>query len=164
MLEKTLESPLDCKEIKLVNPKGNQSWRTDVEAEAPILWLSDVKNWLTVKDPGASRRLKSGGEGDNRAWDGWMASPIQWTQIWESSGHWLWTGNARLDGLQAGMRIARRNINNFRYADDTTLMAENEEYLKRLLMKVTEESEKTDIKLNIQKMKIMAPVPSLHGT
>ena len=72
--------------------------------------------------------------------------------------------NARLDGLQAGMRIARRNINNFRYADDTTLMAENEEYLKRFMIKVKEESEKTDLKLNIQKMKIMAPVPSLHGT
>ena len=71
--------------------------------------------------------------------------------------------NARLDGLQAGMRIARRNINNLRYADDTTLMAEREE-LKSLLMKVKEESEKTDLKLNIQKMKIMAPVPSLHGT
>ena len=72
--------------------------------------------------------------------------------------------NARLDGSQAGIRIARRNISNFRYADDTTLMAEKEEYLKRLLMKVKEESEKTDLKLNIQKMKIMAPVPSLHGT
>ena len=72
--------------------------------------------------------------------------------------------NARLDGSQAGIRIARRNISNFRYADDTTLMAESEEELKSLLMKVKEESEKTDLKLNIQKMKIMAPVPSLHGT
>ena len=55
MLEKTLESPLDCKEIQTVNPKGNQSWifigRTDVEAETPILWLPDVKNWLIGKDP-----------------------------------------------------------------------------------------------------------------
>ena len=67
--------------------------------------------------------------------------------------------NARLDGSQAGIRIARRNISNFRYADDTTLMAEKEEYLKRLLMKVKEESEKTDLKLNIQKMKIMASGP-----
>ena len=72
--------------------------------------------------------------------------------------------NARLDTSQAGVKIAGRNINNLRYADDTTLMAEKEEYLKRLLMKVKEESEKTDLKLNIQKMKIMAPVPSLHGT
>ena len=55
VLEKTLESPLDCKEIKPINPKGNQSWRIDVEAKAPILWLSDVKNWLIVKDPGAEK-------------------------------------------------------------------------------------------------------------
>ena len=65
-------------------------------------------------------------------------------------------GNAGLDAAQAGIRIARRNINNLRYADDTTLMAENEEELKSLLMKVKEESEKVDLKLNIQKTKIMA--------
>ena len=60
---------------------------------------------------------------------------------------------------QAGIKIARKNINNLRYADDTTLMAESEEELKRLLMKVKEESEKVDLKLNIQKMKIMASGP-----
>ena len=66
------------------------------------------------------------------------------------------TWNARLDESQAGIKIARRNINNLRYADDTTLMAENEEELKSLLMKVKEESEKAGLKLNIQKTKIMA--------
>ena len=66
--------------------------------------------------------------------------------------------NAGLDGEPAGIKIARRNINNLRYADDTTLMAENEE-LKRLLMKVKEESEKLPLKLNIQKTKIMASCP-----
>ena len=73
--------------------------------------------------------------------------------------------NARLDEAQAGIRIARRNINNLRYADDTTLMAESEEELKSLLMTVKEESEKVDLKLNIQKTKIMASShhPSLHG-
>ena len=64
--------------------------------------------------------------------------------------------NAGLEEAQAGVRIARRNINHLRYADDTTLMAESEEELKRLLMKVKEESEKVGLKLNIQKMKIMA--------
>ena len=64
--------------------------------------------------------------------------------------------NARLDKAQAGIKIARRNINNLRYADDTTLMAESEEELKSLLMKVKEESEKVGLKLNIQKTKIMA--------
>ena len=66
------------------------------------------------------------------------------------------TRNARLEEAQAGIKIARRNINNLRYADDTTLMAESEEELKSLLMKVKEESEKAGLKLNIQKTKIMA--------
>ena len=67
--------------------------------------------------------------------------------------------NAGLDEAQAGLKIARRNINNVRYADDTTLMAESEEELKSLLMKVKEESEKASLKLNIQKTKIMASGP-----
>ena len=71
--------------------------------------------------------------------------------------------NTRLDDAQAGIKTARRNINNLRYTDDTTLMAENEEKLKSLLKKVKEESEKVGLKLNIQKMKIMASTPSLHG-
>ena len=67
--------------------------------------------------------------------------------------------NARLDEAQAGIKIARRNTNNLRYADDTILMAEREEELKSLLMKVKEESEKVGLKLNIQKTKIMASGP-----
>ena len=67
--------------------------------------------------------------------------------------------NVRLDEAQAGIKIARRNINNLRYAEDTTLMAESEEKLKSLLMKVKEESEKVGLKLNIQKTKIMASSP-----
>ena len=69
--------------------------------------------------------------------------------------------NAGLEEAQAGIKITRRNINNLRYADDTTLMAESEE-LKSLLMKVKEESEKAGLKLNLQKTKIMASGPSLH--
>ena len=68
-----------------------------------------------------------------------------------------------LDEAQAGIKIAGRNINNFRYADDTTLMEEREEELKSLLMKVKEESEKVGLKLNIQKTKSWHLVPSLHG-
>ena len=67
--------------------------------------------------------------------------------------------NAGLEDAQAGIKIAGRNINNCKYADDTTLMAESEEELKSLLMKVKEKSEKVGLKLNIQKMKIMAPGP-----
>ena len=82
VLDKTLKSPLDCNEIKSVNLKGNQSWifigRTD--AEAPILWPPDAKNWLLGKDPPwCWERLKARGQGDVRGWDGWMASPTRWT-------------------------------------------------------------------------------------
>ena len=91
VLEKTLESPLDCKEIKPVNPKGNQSWvflgRTDAEAEAPILWPPDAKNWLFGR---VKERLSTGGEGDDI--HGWMASPTRWTWFWASSQSWWWTG------------------------------------------------------------------------
>ena len=73
VLEKTLESPLDCKEIQPVHPKGNQSWifigRTDAEAEAPVLWPSDVKSWLIKKRPWCWERLKAGAEGDDRGQD-----------------------------------------------------------------------------------------------
>ena len=72
--------------------------------------------------------------------------------------------NAGLDEVQAGIKIARRNINNLRYADDTTLMAESEEELKSLLMKVKEEREKVGLKLNIQKTKIMASGPIMGNT
>ena len=71
--------------------------------------------------------------------------------------------NAGLEEAQAEIKIAKRNINNLRYADDTTLMAESEEELQSLLMKVKEENEEVGLKLNIQKTKIMASGPSLHG-
>ena len=93
--EKTLESPLDCKEIKPVHPKGNQSsifiGRTDAEAEAPSLatWCEELTH---LKRPRCWERLRAGGEGDSRGWDGWMASPTWWTWVWPSSGSWWWTG------------------------------------------------------------------------
>ena len=84
-------------------------------------------------------------------WQGCILSPCLYAEyIMRNTG---------LDEAQAGIKIARRNINNLRYADDTTLMAESEEEQKSLLMKVKEESEKVGLKLNIQKTKIMAPGP-----
>ena len=71
--------------------------------------------------------------------------------------------NARLDEVEAGIKIARRNINNLRYTDDTTLMAESKEELWSLLIKVKEESEKAGLKLNLEKLRSCHPVPSLHG-
>ena len=112
VLEKTLESPLDCKEIKPINLIGNQSWifigRTDAKAETPILWPPDVKNWVTRKRPWYWERLKAGGEGDDREWDGWMASLTQWIWVWVSSGSWWWTGKP--DMLQSrGLHRVRHN-------------------------------------------------------
>ena len=96
VLEKTLESPLDCKEIQPVHPQGNQSWiligKTDDEAETPILWPPDVKNLTHWKRHWCWERLKVGGEGDDRGWDGWIASLTRWTWVWVSSGSWWWTG------------------------------------------------------------------------
>ena len=97
MLERTLEIPLDCKEIKPVNPKGNQSrisiGRTDAKAEAPILWPPDSKSRLIRKDPDAGRDWRQEEKGTmRRGWDGWMASPTQWTWVWVDSGSWWWTG------------------------------------------------------------------------
>ena len=96
VLEKTLESPLDSKEIKPVNSKGNQPWifigRSDAEAEAPILWPSDAKNWLTGKDPDASndwRQEEKGTTVDEMV--GWP-SPTWWAWVWASSGIRSWTG------------------------------------------------------------------------
>ena len=95
VLEKTLESPLDCKEIQPVHSKGDQSWvffgRTDVEAETPILWPPHGKNWLIGKDS-CWEGLGAGGEGDDRGWDGWMVSLTRWMWVWVNSGSWWWTG------------------------------------------------------------------------
>ena len=86
VLEKTLESPLNCKEIQPVHSKGDQPWvfigRTDVEAETPILWPPDeeLTHW---KRPWCWERLRAGGEGDDRGWDGWMASLTWWMSLSE---------------------------------------------------------------------------------
>ena len=96
VLEKTLESPLDCKEIQPVHPKGDQSWvfigRTNVEAEIPILLATWCKELTHLKRPWCWERLKTGRERDDRGWDGWMASPTRWTWVWVNSGSWWWTG------------------------------------------------------------------------
>ena len=95
VLEKTLESPLDCKEIQPVHPKGNQSWiiigRTDDEAETPILWPPNGKNWLIWKYPDAGKDWRQEEKGTT-GWDSLMASLMQWTWVWASSRNWWWTG------------------------------------------------------------------------
>ena len=76
--------------LKEISPEWVFIGRTDAEAETPIVWPPDVKNWLIGKIPW--ERLKAGGEGGNRGWDGWMASPTQWIWVWVNSGSLWWTG------------------------------------------------------------------------
>ena len=93
-LEKSLESPLDCKEIQPVNPKGDQSWifigNTDAKAETPIFWPPDGKNWLIGKDPDTGKDWRWEGKGTT-GWDGWMASLTRWTWGWVSFRSWWCT-------------------------------------------------------------------------
>ena len=100
----TLESPLDCKEIKHVNPKGNQLWifngRTD--AEAPILWPPDAKSWLIGKEPYAGKDWEQEKKRVT-GWNGWIVSVTKWIWVWASSGRWWWTekpGMLQSMGLQ----------------------------------------------------------------
>ena len=110
VLDKTLESPLDCKKIQTVHPKGNQSWifigRTDAEAETPILWPPDVKNWLIWKDTDAGkdwRRDEKGTTEDEMV--GWHHR-LEW--VWVNFGSWWWTGRPGV--LQSmGLQIVRHN-------------------------------------------------------
>ena len=95
VLEKTLKSPLDCKEIQPAHPKGNQSWifigRTDTEVETPILWPPDAKNWLIWKDPDLGK-IEGRRRGDDRGWDDWIVSQTQQTWVWVNSVSWWWIG------------------------------------------------------------------------
>ena len=121
VLEKTLESPLDWMEIRSVHPKGDQSWiligSTDAETETPIFWPLDTKSWNTNslttwykelthwERPWCWERLKAGGEGDDRGWDGWMASLTQWTWVWVNSGSWWWTGRPGMLWSMGSQRV-----------------------------------------------------------
>ena len=96
VLAKIFESPLDCKDIQTVHLKGDQSWvfirRTwfwSWNSNTLATWCEKLTHW---KRPWCWERLKAGGEGDNREWDDWMASPTQWTWVWVNTGSWWWTG------------------------------------------------------------------------
>ena len=108
VLEKTPQSPLDCKDIQPVHSKGDQSWvffgRTDAKAETPVLWPPLVKSWLTGK-LWCWEGLGTGGEGDDRGWDGWMASPTWWTGVWVNSGNWWWTGRPGVLQFMRSQRV-----------------------------------------------------------
>ena len=105
VLEKTLESPLDSKEIQPVHPQGDQSWifigRTDAEAETPVLWPPHVKSWFIWR---WWEGLEAG-EGDDRGWDGWMASLTWWAWVWVTSGSWWWTGRLSVLWFMGSQRV-----------------------------------------------------------
>ena len=109
VLEKTLESSLDCKKIKPDIPKENQSWifnwRTGAEAEAPIPWPPDVKNWLIWKDPDAVKDWTQEEKGTTEGWHGWMASLTHRTWVWASSRSWWWTGKPDMQQSMASQRV-----------------------------------------------------------
>ena len=125
VLEKTLESPLDCKEIQPVHPKGNQSWvfigRTDAEAETPILWPSDVKNWRHLKRPWCWEGLGAGGEGDDRGWDGWMASPTQLSWVWVNSRSWWWTGRPGMLQSMGSQRVGHDWVTELNWTENSSI-------------------------------------------
>ena len=107
VLEKTLESPLDCKEIQPIHSEGDQPWdffgRNDAKAETPVFWPPHEKSWLIGIRLWCWEGLGAGGEGDDRGWDGWLASLTRWTWVWVNSGSWWWTkrpGVLQFMGLQ----------------------------------------------------------------
>ena len=108
VLEKTLESPLDCKETQPVHFKGDQSCvffgRNDAEAETPVLWPPRVKSWLIGKD-WCWEGLGAVGEGDDRGWNGWTASPTWCPWVWVNLGSWWWTGRPGVLQFMGSQRI-----------------------------------------------------------
>ena len=105
----TLESPLDCKEIKPVNPKGNIHWNIHWKNWC-WSWNSNLATWCKElthwKRPWCGERLKAGGEGDDRGWGGSVASLSLWTWVWVSSGSWWWTGRPGVLHLQSQTRLS----------------------------------------------------------
>ena len=115
---KTLESPLDCKEIQPVHPKGDQSWvftgRTDAEAETPILWPPHTKSWLTGKDLDAGRDW---GQEEKEMSENEMASLTWWTWIWVNSGSWWWTGRPGVLQFMGSQRVGHNWATELNWTD-----------------------------------------------
>ena len=121
VLEKTLESPLDCKEIQPVHSEGDQPWdfygRNDAKAETPVLWPPHVKTWLIGKD-WCWEGLGAGGKGDNRGWDGWMASLTRWIWVWVNSGSWWWTGRSGMLRFMGSQRVGCDWVTELNWTED----------------------------------------------
>ena len=136
VLEKTLESPLDVKETQPVHTKGDQTWvfmgRTDVEAETQYFGHL-MRRADSLEKTLMLGKMRTGGEGDNRGWDGWMASLTQWTWVWVNSGSWLWTGRPGVLQFMGSKRVRRKwatELNWFRHSGIKESMMILEENLK----------------------------------
>ena len=109
VLEKTLESPLDCKEIQPVHPKGDQSWvfigRSDAEAENSNTLANSWEELTHWKRPWSWEGLGAGGEGDGKGWDGLMSSPTRWAWVWVNSRSWWWTGRHGMLRFMGSQRV-----------------------------------------------------------
>ena len=109
VLEKTFESPLDCKEIQPVHPKGDlvlgvlwKDWCWSWNSNTSATWCEELTH---LKRPWCWERLRAGGKGDDRGWDGWMASPTQWTWVWVDSSSWWWTGRSDVLRFMGSQRV-----------------------------------------------------------
>ena len=142
VLEKTLESPLDCKEIQPVHPKGDQSWvfigRTDAKAETPIRWPPHAKSWLIGKD-WRWEGWGAGGKGDDRGWDGWMASLTWWTWVWVNSRSWWWTGRPGVLQFMGLQRVGHDWVTEMKWTELNTvhLRSTGRKSLKSLLKQLS---------------------------
>ena len=162
VLEKAPEGPLDYKEIKPVNPKGNQPWiftgRNDAEAQTPILRPPDAKNWLIGKDPDVGKDWRQ--EKGTKEQGSWKALLTQWMWVWASSKSWSWTGRPGMLWSMGSQRVGHNWATELNW---TTLMAESEEELKKSLDEGQRGEWKSLLKTQHSKMKIMVSISSLHG-
>ena len=118
VLEKTLESPLYCKEIQPVNPKGSQQkdWGWSWSSNTLATWREELTHW---KRPWCREWLKAGGEGDDRGWDGWMASLTRWTWVWVKSRSWWWRGRPGVLRFMGSRRVGHDWATELNWTDIT---------------------------------------------
>ena len=138
VLVKILESPLDCKEIQPVHSEGDQSWvfigRTDAKAETPIFWATSCEELTHWKRLRCWEGLEAG-EGDDRGWDGWVASPTQWTWVWVNSGRWWWTGRSGVLRFMGSQRVGHDWVTELKLREAEDVKKRWQEYLEEIYKK-----------------------------
>ena len=145
VLEKTLESPLDYKEIQPVHSKGDQPWvffgKNDAKADTPVLCPPHAKSWLIGK-------LGTGRKGDDRGWDGWMASLTRWTWVWVNSGSWWWTGRSGVLWFMGSQRVGHDWATELNWTDSYNNLLINIQYKRWLWHQKHEEGNKYRVPTN----------------